>query len=239
MPTEVMSEEELKTQALTVAERAKIVKIENQQTYDAACSLLLDVIKPLRKATKEFFDSMKEPAYRAYKAVLDNYSEADGPLEAAERQVKAALAVWTTEQERLRQELQRQADAEARRREEEQRQNAAAVAEETGATEEEVTAIIETPVLAITSPVAPTFERAKGVSSRDNYKAKVTDLKALCRAVGAGKVSAEYVMGLTKDKDTGIISSPALNGRANSDKLTLAIPGVAVYNQPIIAGRGR
>src|SRR5437016_14320646 len=80
------NEQEIKQEALTIVEQSKIVKITDQPSYDNACSLLLEQIKPFRKKWAEYWDEVKKPAYAAYKAVLDKFNEGDKPLENAERQ---------------------------------------------------------------------------------------------------------------------------------------------------------
>ena len=223
-----IQDQEFQERSSAIACRVRELEVTNQETYDVAVSLLIDQIKPFRKLCKEYFDSMKEPAYKAYRAVLDRYNEADAPLEQAEAQIKFALAVWSTEQERKRQELQRQAELEARRVEEESRANAAAVAEETGATEEEVAEIVNAPSEAVAAP-ATVYVKAAGISTRENYKARVTDLKKLALAVAKGQVPVSYIEA----------NMTALNARAKADKLTMNVPGVVAYNDPIVAGRTR
>ena len=226
---DTLNEQAVKQEALSVIEQSKLVKIIDQPSYDFACDLLTAKIKPFRKRCKEFFDSMREPAYRAYQAVLDRYNETDKPLESAERQIKAAIAKWEFDQLQIQQELQRKAQEEAARREEEERLQAATLAEESGASEEEVQAIVEAPVVVVAPPVEPTFQKAAGVSSRDNYKCKVNDLKDLCKAIGAGKVPVNYVLP----------NEPVLNARARADRETLDIPGCVAWNDKIVAGRSR
>jgi hypothetical protein len=223
------NEETIKQEALTVIERAKIVRITDQETYDGACSILLNEIKPFRKRWAEYWDEIKKPAYAAYKAIQAKFSEGDEPLERAERQVKMEIAKWDAEQERIRQELQRKAEEEARKAEEEERLRVATLAEESGASPEQVNAIVDAPVTAVATPVASTYAKAAGVSTRENWKAKVTDLKKLCAAVGKGQVPLSYV----------IPNEAALNARAKADKATLNIPGVVAYNDPIVSGRSR
>jgi len=72
---------------------------------------------------------------------------------------------------------------------------------------------------------------AGGPVYQTRWYAEVTDIFALCLAVGMKKtgVSIEYVMGLEKDK-TGKISSPALNKMAVALKNTLNVPGVKSYS---------
>ena len=223
------NEQEIKQEALTIVEQSKLIKITDQPSYDNACSLLLDQIKPFRKRWAEYWDEVKKPAYAAYKAILDKFNEGDKPLENAERQVKAEIVKWDAEQERIRQELQRKAEEEARKAEEEERLRVATLAEESGATDEEVNAIVNAPITAVAPPVEPTYFKVSGVSTRENWKARVVDIKKLCAAVAKGQVPPTYVLA----------NDSVLNARAKADKGTLNIPGVVAYNDPIVSGRSR
>ena len=223
------TEQEIKEQALTVVERAKIVKITDQETYDNACTLLLEQIKPFRKRWLEYWAAVKNPAWAAYQAIQKKFTEGDRPLEDAERQVKAEINRWDQEQEKIRQEKQREAEEAARQAEEEERLRIATMAEESGATAEEVNAIVDTPVTAVAPPVAPTYQKASGIGTRENWKARVTDIKKLCAAVAKGTVPPTYVLP----------NESVLNARAKADKGTLNIPGVVPYNDPIVSGRSR
>ena len=221
---------ELKQQALTVIERSKLVKITSQETYNDAAKLLLEEIKPFRKRWAEFWDEIKKPLRQTLNAVQDKFNAADKPLEAAEAHIKNEIRRYDAEQERIRQEAQREAQLEAERKAEEERLAAAVMAEQAGASEEQIEEIASAPVMVVAPPVEPTYQRAAGISkARDNWKAKVTDMKKLCLAVAKGVVPAEYVLP----------NESALNARAKADKGTLNIPGVVPYNDPIIAGRAK
>jgi len=227
--TLTISEQEIKQEALTVVEQAKVVKITDQATYDQACSLLLDQIKPFRKRWLEYWAAVKNPAYEAYQAIQKKFSEGDKPLEAAEKQVKTEISRWNEEQEKIRQEKQRQSEEAARLAEEEERLRIATMAEEAGATEEEVNSIVDSPITAVAPPVAPTYQKASGISTRENYKARVTDMKKLCQAIAKGIVPVTYVLP----------NQSALDARAKADKLTMNVPGVQPYNDPVVSGRSR
>jgi hypothetical protein len=223
------TEQDIKQEALTVVERAKIVKITDQETYDNACTLLLEQIKPFRKRWLEYWSAVKNPAWAAYQAIQKKFTEGDKPLEEAERQVKDEIRRWDAEQEKIRQEKQREAEEAARQAEEEERLRIATMAEESGATAEEVNAIVDTPVTAVAPPVAPTYQKASGIGTRENWKARVTDIKKLCAAIAKGTVPPTYVLP----------NESVLNARAKADRGTMNIPGVVPYNEPIISGRSR
>jgi multidrug efflux pump subunit AcrA (membrane-fusion protein) len=229
-------EQELTQQALTIVERATAVVIKDQASYDSACALLLNDIKPFRAKWDAYWkgsDSAPGPiklAYRAYKSLLDKFNEIDNPAELAEKTVKAATIKWEQDQERIRQELQRKAQEDAEREAEEERDRAAIVAENAGATEEEVQAIAATPVMAVAAPVAQTFQRAAGMSKpRDNWKCICKDIKRLCAAVAKGIVPPTYVEP----------NQVALDARARADRQTLNIPGCVPFNDPVASARRR
>jgi hypothetical protein len=226
MPTtiEQPSEDSIKQEALTISVKASLVRIVDQGSYEEACSLLLDQIKPFRKRWAEYWEQPKTMAYQAYKSILGKFQDGDEPLAKAEAQVKGAISAWDQEQER-----KRKAEEDARKAEEERRQREVAVAEDFGATEEEIEAIVSAPVTVVAAPVAPTYQKASGVSSRENWKARVIDIKKLCLAVAKGQVPANYISA----------NETALNARAKADKRTLNVPGVVAYNDPIVSGRTR
>ena len=214
---------------LTVVQQAAVVKIVDQASYDSATDLLLKKIIPFRKRWSEYWNPLKKAAHDAHKAVMAKFNEGDEPAERAERLVKTEIARWDAEQERIRQELQRKAQEEAERAEAERREVEAMLAEEMGATTEQVQAIVTAPSVAVAEPVEHTYERTSAISKRDNWKCRVTDMKALCKAIGAGKVPVTYVLP----------NESVLNQRAKADKETLSIPGCVAYNEPVISGRAR
>lgn len=229
MPETVAQEQELKQEALTVVQRAALVKITDQASYDSACDLLQKEIIPFRKKWAEYWNPVKASAWGAYKAIMAKIGEMDEPAERAERAVKAEIRKWDDEQIRLEQERQRKAQEEAEKAAEEERLRAAIVAEDSGATAEEVSAIVDTPMAVVAEPVAPTYQRSSGMSRRSNWKARVTDLHALVKAAAKDKSLLAYLEP----------NQVALNNRAKADQKTLNIPGVVAYDDAVMAARGR
>ncbi|SRR6266436_8205817 len=229
MPEIIEQEQELKQQALTVVERATLVKITDQTSYDAACDLLQKEIVPFRKKWADYWKPLTTAAWGAYKKVQDKFKEGDEPAEKAERWVKHAIRVWDDEQIRIEQEQQRKAQEAAEKVAEEERLRAAIVAEEAGANEAEVSAIVDAPVVVVAEPVVPAYSRTAGISRRENFKAKVVDLHALVKAAAKDKALLAYLEP----------NQTALNNRAKADRQTLNIPGVVPYNDAIVSARGR
>ena len=223
------AEQELKAQSLTILQRAQIVKITDQESYDGATTLLLEEIVPIRKKWADYWKPLTGAAWDAYKKIQIKFKEGDEPLEAAEHSVKRAIRAWDDEQIRLEQERQRKAQEEAEKQAEEERLRAAIVAEQSGATETEVSAIVDAPVVVVAEPVAPSYQRTSGISRRSNWKAKVTDLHALVKAAAKDKSLLAYLEA----------NQTALNNRAKADQKTLNIPGVVAYDDAIVSARGR
>ncbi len=169
-------------EALTWPERAKSIAIRDQESYDLAANMKMD-LAALRKKIVEEFAPMKEAAHKAHKAITTKENEYLAPIEQAEKLLVGTLKAWTAEQERLRIAEQRRMEAEARAREEEDRQRriaeaaairaederraaelrrqdeearlaAALEAQVVGASEETVAVILETPVIDVPE-VAP------------------------------------------------------------------------------------
>lgn len=212
---------------MTVVQKAQVIVVMDQISYDSAASLLLEVIKPMRKKLADYWTPLKETAYRSYKQILDKYGEMDKPMELAEMQVKAALSKFTQQQEIIRQAEQRKAQLEAERIEREEKEKHALEAIDAGLPEDQVEAMLAAAPVAVAPVIGKTYEAAAGISTRENWKARIVDVKELCKAVGKGLVPVTYV----------IPNEAALNARARADKSTLAIPGVQAYNEPIISGR--
>lgn len=212
--------------ALAFPDQARALRIADAATYQAACDFLKG-IKALRTEIAETFEPHIKRAHEAHKALLKEKADAEAPLAEAERIAKSALVVYDQEQERIRREEERRLQAEMRRQEEERRL-AEAVALEDAGESAEAEALIEEPVFVPTVAVAPSTPKVAGISYRETWSAKVTDLAKLVKWVAANPQFA------------GLLSAnmPALNGQARSLKAQMQIPGVeAVCTRDVAAGR--
>ena len=224
--TIAVREQELKDETLSVIQRAKIVKIIDQESYNSAASLLADEIKPIRKRWSDYWrgaDKQSGPlslAYRAYDSLMEKFNQGEKPLKEAEDKLAMDLRRWDAEQARVREEMQRQAQLKAEEEAKIEAEKQSVFAEMGGASEEEVKAIASSPRQVVAAPVEPTYERRAGLTRKLSWKAKVVDLKKLCAAIGKGTVPTTFVV----PNDT------ALNSRANSDRTTMNVPGVIAYD---------
>ena len=224
-----IAEQELKQEGLAIVHLAQAVTIKDQDSYDEACRLLQEQIVPFRRRWKEYWENIRKPAYAAYQAILAKIREGDEPAERAEIFIKAQIRKWDDEQTRIEQERQRQAQIEAEKVADEERLQAAIYAKDAGASQAEVEAIVSAPMAVVAAPVVPSYQRAAGVSKRENWKAQVNDLWALVKAAAKDKGLLPYLLP----------NETALNARARAEKSTLNIPGVLAYNEPVVSARGR
>lgn len=235
MPTEtrVDKEQELRTELAKVEKIAAIV-IRDQESYDSAANALL-AVKSWRKSWKWYWYGNEDTpgpitlANRSWKSLLAKFGERDEPAEKLERDLGRKILAFDNEQRRIQEEKQREAQRKAEADEEARRAQAAFEMEEAGIDDAEIAEVVYAPITAVAAPVEPTYQKAQGVSRRENWKARVVDLKKLCKAIGAGKVPVEYVEP----------NMTALNARAKADKSTLDLPGVEAYDDPIISGRSK
>jgi hypothetical protein len=217
--------------AVSIIEQAKAVMIKDTGSY-AAAGILWKAIGDMIKEVKDTFDPICEASYRAHKAATAKRAKYLDPLQTAYKRVKALMADYDAEKERLRLEEQRRLEEEARKAEEERLLAEAIAAEEAakaaGATQEEARAeaeqIISQPVY-VSPVVVPkaTPKMQGGPVFREIWSAQITDMKALCRSVADGKASPECVMG----------NMPVLNRMAGALKNTLNIPGVRAVSRRV------
>jgi hypothetical protein len=240
MPTETQQDREqsLRTELATVQPIMSLA-IKDQESYNQVVEGLKSV-QLWRKQWKGYWYGSEESpgpitlANRSWKSLLGKFNAGDAPAENIENQCKRNLLKWDDEcrreQERLQAEAQRKAEEEA----EALRAQQAVEMEAEGATDEEIESLITTPVLAVAAPTPVLYQKASGISKRDNWTVQVLDLKALLKALAAGKLK------LSKEDSLELAEflQSLLKPRAVSDHETMDIPGCKAVNVPIIASRG-
>ena len=214
--------QDVETKSVTIVDQAKAVKVTDAESYKMAGGLYKSIGEMI-KEVKDTFDPICDAANRAHKEATAKRAKFLDPLQDAYRSVKGLMAAWDAEQERIRMEEQRRL-AEIARKEAEERAILEAIAAEeeakrNGATaeeaEEEAAAIIEQPVYVPPVVVPKAVPKVQGVSYRELWSAECFDVKALCRAIGEGRASTEYVSP----------NMPALNRVATALKSTMNVPG--------------
>lgn len=209
------------------------IVVRSSQDYEQHAELL-KTIKGFQARVAEFFRPHKDRAHQAHAALCAEEKKALLPAQEHEARIKRALVAYTTEQDRLRRiEEQRKRD-ELRRQEETRRLDEAAALEreahETGdaGMREQAQQLIEAPIplmpVVVDTPAAP---KVSGLSFREVYKAEVSDLLTLVKAVAAGQQPITLLQA----------NQTALDGMARALKDALAIPGVRLVKDRIAASR--
>lgn len=222
-PTQTVIKAETASTALSWPEKAKAVVVKDQAGYDNAVAMGQDVVTLRKEIEKEFADPKKK-AFEAHRAITAMEKKYLDPLVQAETILKDSIRKFTAEQERIRLENERILREQQARMEEEARLAAAVEAEQAGATEAEVQAVIEEPVYVAPVIAAPTFAKASGTSNPVTWSAQVVDMKKLCAEIAAGRQPETLL----------VPNQPVLNKMAVALKSALSIPGVkAVSTQGV------
>jgi colicin import membrane protein len=197
-------------------------KISTPVEYENSATVLKK-IKAGQKRLEELRTAITGPLNAALKAVNDLFRAPADKLAAAERSIKAEINRYAEEQERIRREEQRKAD-EAARKEQEKLQAQAQRAAEKGKVEkaaelEQRAATVVAPVIHREPP------KVTGISAREVWKAEVTDLAALVKAIAEGKAPLALVQANTT----------VVGQQARSLKQDFQVPGVKVWAERQIA----
>ena len=208
--------------ALALAERVEGVVVESQEGLDAA-SGLLKVVKRRSVALEEARKQITKPLNAALRAANDLFRTPADVLKKAESTLKRAAGAYLAEVERRR----AAAEAEARRKAEKERvalEKKALAAEKKG-NEDRAADIRERASAVVAAEPEPEAKAPKGVSTRQSWRAEVTDLKALVKGVASGKVPLEAVQANTM----------YLNGVSRSMKAEMKFPGVSSVSKSVVA----
>lgn len=220
---------------------------EVKDTFDPICEAAHKAHTAATQKRSKYLDPLTA-AYKSIKGLMSAWDDEQTRLRKAE---EARLEAIKKAEEEARRKAEADRIAAEAKAEEERLMAAAAEAEATGdketaealaaaavnVTEEakQETAAIQTETVYVPPVVLQktTPKLAGGPSYQTRWSASVINIRALCLAVGTGKASTEYVMGLQKNKDTGIISSPALNTQATASQNTIAVAGVQFVSRRV------
>lgn len=240
-------------EAAGALERARSYTVTTHEHYEAAGSELV-AIKGIAKRMEALRTFLKEPILDAARRIDDLFRDPRMQLEQAEGAIKQAMLGYTREQQRIAAEeaarVRKQLDDQARARAEAEAARVAAERAKAQAAQAladldgfgpDVSsddtcppAVAPTPalVMLMESPpcaaVAVPLPKAKGVSTRTIYRARVVDLPALVKAAAAGD---ELAMSLL------VVNEKLLATLATGRKGALSIPGVEAYEEQTLAAK--
>lgn len=210
-----MTEAQLEIQAPSIEQQALAIRVTDEFTCAEATGLL-GVIGGMKEEAEARFRPIIARAHQTHKEALAQENIVIGPLKRGEIFLRNAIALYMRELDLRRIEEQRVAEDEAKRAQEELLEQRVIMAEARGASYEEVAAIIAQPVPIPMARYVPPPPKIAGISARINYRAEVTNMRDLCKAVAEGRLDPSYV-----DANMSV-----LNALARSSKGRANVPGV-------------
>jgi len=232
MTTDITETIEAASQVAARADEESIALLASAEQFTitsdiqyGASAELLQTIKAQQKQMESLRKSVTRPLDEAKTRVLGLFKPATDRLSKAELTIKNAMLTFSRDRERQRQEAQeklRQREEAERERLRKQAEAAREKGKETRAETLEQRAE-NVPTLEVTAP-APA---APGITTRVTWRAEVTDLAALVKAVADGsQATALLAPNMT-----------LLNNLARAMKGDLDIPGVQAVSEEGIAAR--
>lgn len=206
-------------EAVAIADTVKSFVIKTQDDF-AKTAEWVSILKNQIKNIDRFFEEDIENTNKAHKALCKKRNDAKEPWMELLQKVSHIRSDYQVEQERIRLEAQRKAEAEAREvaRKEQEALLARAAAAKTVAKQEELLDKAENvyiePVI-VPSVVDKKIELSFGgsVSSQKDIDVIVTDVKAICKAVADGKLP----VGIIEIKNNALKTFAKLQSLKNGD----------------------
>jgi hypothetical protein len=225
--------EQLRARAGDALAASKSLVVDSQEMYEIGAEHT-KAIKQLAKQVEDQRLSMTRPLDESKKVIMDFFRPITDALDKAESELKSKLVAYSNDQARIRREAEERArrEAEAARRAEQERLAAEAAAAAEAGDEAKADELVAEAVAAEAAPVivvAPHVEapKAAGVSKRDNWIGEVTDIGALIVAA-AERPELRVLLA---------VDTKALGKLAKAYKDTVPIPGVRIYNEPVLSVR--
>jgi hypothetical protein len=211
------------------------LKIATPEEYAAAGAWLTAARTFTKRLDAHFADSITK-AREAWKATIKAVSDLTDPVTQRADAVDLEMKAFRRRAEDARAAAERKIEAEQRAADAAEREAAALMAEEDGDDVQAETirqappasTPVHVPVHAYVPPVA-------GLSSRKEWKSKITDLRKLGAAVGRGDVGTECLIGIGKHAKLGHLRSKGCDGLAKSfgSLLTAKGWGIEAYEADI------
>jgi VIT1/CCC1 family predicted Fe2+/Mn2+ transporter len=245
METEAITK--VKQESLSILDRVRALVVKDQASYNLATDLYKAALE-VEKAADSAHDPVIAHWFSLHRGACA-VKKADKDLATlAKVLAKSKAAYWADEQEKIRLDAESKAREAARRIaeeaariarevqeterkrlaaiEEEDRLRLAAEAEAAGASHEQVTEILETPLPMpapepiivpeyIAPTVAPSYQKAAGFATRWNYSGTIINLAELVKSAAVNPFFLQYLEG----------NESAINSLARSAKDKFSLPG--------------
>jgi hypothetical protein len=239
-------------QATTLAQQsydlALEVKVDSAEMYEVAGDELRGIVTR-RKKIEELRLSLTRPIDQAKTNIMNLFRGPTDRLAQAESLLRDEMTRYQRVEREKAEAARREAEAKAKaeraevERREREAAEAARAAQKAGDAEAAAKAAMEaesareqreTLEVAPPRPIATITPKAKGVSTRKNWKAEVTDFKALVLAAATrAEAGDDFLLGFLLPNDK------ALGTAAKSMQAKLVVPGVRAYAEDVLSVRRR
>ena len=242
--TQVPDTKVIESEALLLVSRTNNLAIVTHDDYMAAGEQL-KAIKGAQKNVIDLFKTPKDAAFKAHRAISEAEKKVLDPLKRAETVCAGKVQKYLVDEQKRKEEAARIARAEAerkameeaeamRKKEEEEKINLAVQLDSHGFKEEaEQVLAAEAPLPVVTPVIAVVKEaenpRVEGVHTRTTYRAEVSDMMLLLKAIVEGKAALSLVQA-----NEGVLNKMAIALRHE-----LRIPGVKVIEQSSVVARAK
>lgn len=170
--------------------------VTNSEQYLLASNELI-TLKKKRNEVVEFFAEMKSSAYATWKAIVAREKFFTDKIDQFETILKKKMLSFKTEQDRIQRETQMRLQAEANARADAERKKLLANARQNERRGNELNAeMYKNAAESVTAPVvvvATALPKAAGISTREVWKAEVTDKQAFIAAVAANPGLLQFI----------------------------------------------
>jgi len=203
-------ENQLKGQAVSLRESAQSIAVTDEKSYLFAGQFAKD-IKDCKSKILDYFKPLKEAAHKAHKTITQREAEEIKPLDEADTIVRKGISDYLNEQERIRKETQRKAEAEAAeaaRIEQEKILKQAVKAEEKGNTEKAESLIEKAENIYFQPVIIPSIiqkttklETGGGITRKTEIEVEIYNEINFLKAITVGKVplaAIEFKLGVIK-----------------------------------------
>lgn len=180
-----------------LVERAQSIQVVDLESANRAADLRAE-IAGARKQIEQSIEPHKKNAHKTWRALCDEESRQTKPYMTLEMTLSTRITAWQDEEQRRQREAARAELARAEAEAKAERERRAADLREQGlsktaalaeARQDVQTTLYERQV-AVASAAAPTI---KGTSHRKTWVGSVTDLKALCAEIAAGRAPVHLI----------------------------------------------
>ena len=220
--------QEIDQKAVSAVQFAQELAIDSNELYGIGAEYLL-ALRAIEREIEATFDVPIRAAHEAHKAILAAKAKHFEPLKTAEKIIKEKMGIYQlTEEKRQREEDEKLKVLALREEEEEKTRQAEALLAQGKA--EEALILLESDQEVSTVLLPPSgLPKAKGIQTREVWKAEVVDFDVLVKAVSKGEAS----IGLLAPNTETIGKMVKALGKE------FKVPGIRVYTEKVIAVTGR